>query len=312
MTDLLVRQATLADTYAITDIHCSNVEGGVFTRRNSDGTRTPVPYESLSLFERYMNGGPWMAVETCAVWLAHMLQLGDEIPLVVEADGMVVGEAEVTIGNEPAPYGSHLTITVLRIHHDIEEPEQLIAALLQYVKEMAQVMHVQRILAIAADPAHGFQPMITRRPVIVAAKEGRVVYKAVATQDFNPRRIGGWYMPFGRHQSARHEWTRIWPGFWNGVPELVEPETSRFDIELAGQQAICLLEQCRYETHRAEAFLWTARPLTRHMVSAVRDRAAREGYQELVLFVDDPHRALVEAEAVEVHDVQMLQAWHVK
>lgn len=315
MTDLLVRQATLADTYAITDIYCSAVEGGVFTRRNSDGTRTPVNYESLNLFERYMNGGPWMAVETCAVWLAHLLQYGDEIPLVVESDGLVMGEAEVTIGNEPAPYGQHLTITTLKIHQDIEETlqEQLTTALIQYIKEMAQVMHAQRVLVASADwTAYGFQPMVARRSVLVAAKEGRVVYKAVPTQNFNAARIAGWYMPFGRFQSARHEWSRIWPGFWNGVPELVEPESSRVDIELAGQHGICLLQQHRYSPERAEAYLWTERPLTRHMVSAVRDRAAREGYHELSLFVDDANRALLETEALETHDVQMLLSWNVK
>ena len=39
------------------------------------------PMRKLTLFERYMSGGAWMSIETGSVWLAHILQDGDEIPL---------------------------------------------------------------------------------------------------------------------------------------------------------------------------------------------------------------------------------------
>ncbi|NDJ86791.1 MAG: hypothetical protein GYB66_12970 [Chloroflexi bacterium] len=314
MAEIVVRQARLADTHAITDLHCSTVEEGVFTRRNSDGTRTPVPYEELSLFERFMNGGPWMSVETCAVWIAHLLRHGDEIPLVAEVDGLVLGEAEVTVGNEPAPYGRHLNITSIRIHSGVSNSAKLAVALLAYIQEMARVMHMQQVLVARPAPdisytEYSFKPIVARQEVVIPARIGRVVYKAVAMTNFSPRGIDGWYMPFGRYQSARHDWNRIWPGFWNGVPELVEPEAARYDIELAGQRGKCLLQQDRYVPQRAAAFLWTERPLTSHMVSAVRDRVAREGYEELSLFVDNQAMALVEAEATEVHASEMLLAW---
>jgi hypothetical protein len=314
VSEILVRQATLADTYAITDLYCSTVAGGIFTRRNSDGTQTPVPYEELSLFERFMNGGPWMSVETCAVWLAYLLRFDDEIPLVAEVNGLVLGEAEVTIGNEPAPYGRHLNISMLRVHAEADNREQLIDALVSYVKEMASVMRVQQVIVATSDPLytrHEFTPIVARRAVVVPARSGRVVYKAVAISDFNPAQIDGWYMPFGRYRSARHEWAGIWPGFWNCVPELVELEVSRFAIELSGQHGILLLQQHRYHPQRAEAYLWTERPLSPHLVSAVRDRAAREGYQELSLFVDGNSLALVEPDVIETGDAQMLLAWRV-
>lgn len=319
MAEILVRQATLADTFAITDIHCSNVDGGVFTRRNFDGTRTPVPYEELSLFERYMSGGPWMSVEMCAVWLAHLLRHGDEIPLVAEADGIVLGEAEITIGNEPQPYGRHLSIATLKVHRQAGEDLQhaLEHALMEYVKEMARVMRVQHVLAPHPVPndlyqQHQFQALIVRRQAIVTAKEGRVVYKALPVTDFGPEQIDGWYMPYGRFQSARHEWAHIWPGFWNGVPELVEPETARFVIDLSGQRGIYFLRQDRYLPNRAEAYLWTERPLSSHMVSATRDRAARLGYNELAFYTDDKTIAMMESEVKEVFGVHILLAWRVE
>lgn len=302
VSDIVVRQATLADTYPITDIHCANVSGGVFTRRNSDGTRTPTPYEELTLFERYLNGGPWMSVETCAVWLAYLLRYGDEIPLIAELDGHVMGEAEVTIGYEPAPYGHHLHITTLKIHPDAPDPQAIAAALLTYVQQMASVMRFQQVTTV--DPgdwfaSHDFKPLIGRREVALSTKEGRIVYKATNLPSYLPEQIKGWYMPFGREHNARHEWAHIWPGFWNAVPELVEPEVARFQFELSGQVGICLLRQNRYSPDQAHVYLWTQRALSPHMISAVRDRAARQGYNSIALFVDDQTRAMVEAEAQE-------------
>lgn len=315
MTEIVVRQATLADAHAITDIYCSTIEGGVFTRRNPDGTRTPVPYEALSIFERYLHGGAWMSVETCAVWLAHLLRYGDEMPLVVQADGIVLGEAEVAIGNEPTPYNRHLQIASLRIHADADF-EVLAIALLDYVKQMAQVMKYQQVLVSAPDAPEfyrqqGFTPLITRRTAIMPAKEGRVFYKATEMADFNPDRINGWSMPLGRYQNARHEWEHIWPGFWNSVPELVEPEVARFDVTLTGQQGILMLQQDRFNAELAHVSLWSERPLTGHLVSSVRDRAARLGYQELMVLADDSAIGLVEPEASDLRDSQIVFAWRV-
>lgn len=311
LANLLVRQASLSDTYAITDIYCSSVENGVFTRLNLDGTRTPTPYEELSLFERYLNGGPWMSVETCAVWLAYLLRYHDEIPLVVEDNGFVLGEAEVSIGYEPAPYGNHININTLAVHPEAEEPQQIADALINYVLEMAHVMHLQQVLVSAPSEhyaPHEFRAISARRAVIVPAKEGRVVYKATALENVEPNIIKNWHMPFGRYQNARHEWQHIWPGFWNCVPELVEPETHRYRLELSGQAGIYLLKQDRYIPHRGHVYLWTQRPLSSHMISAVRDRAAREDYSELSLFVDDPTRAMVESEATAIGEPVILAA----
>ncbi len=311
MSQLIVRQASLSDTYAITDIYCSNVKNGVFTRLNSDGTRTPVPYEELSLFERYMNGGPWMSVETCAVWLAYLLRYDDEIPLVVEKDGFVLGEAEVSIGYEPAPYGAHINFNTLVVHPEAQDAQQIADELIEYVLEMASVMRLQQVLVSSPSDyyaPHDFKTISARREVTVPAREGRVVYKATALTDFNPATIKQWHMPFGRRQNARHEWQHIWPGFWNCVPELVEPKTHRYRLELSGQVGIYLLVQDRYLPQRAHVYLWTQRPLSSHMISAVRDRAAREDYTDLVLFVDDATRAMVESDALDVAEPIALAA----
>src|SRR5215470_10101384 len=84
-----VRLATLADTTAITDTFKTDVPR--WERLDPSGRLSPVPYEDLSLFERWQHGGPWLSVETCAVHLSRLLA-GSGIPLVAELDGQVLAE----------------------------------------------------------------------------------------------------------------------------------------------------------------------------------------------------------------------------
>lgn len=110
MDGIQIRPATLADAAAITTIHCSHVETW---RRGGEGE--PVAYESLALYDRWLHGGPWMSVETCAVHLNHWLR-ADHAALVACQDGAVVGEAEFVENREPAPYGPSLHLSLLFVH----------------------------------------------------------------------------------------------------------------------------------------------------------------------------------------------------
>lgn len=315
MSDIRVRQALLADVYSITDAYCSTVD--VFTRTNHDGTRTVVPYMELSLAERFSNGGPWMSVETCAVWLAHLLRYEDEIPLVVTSDGLVMGEAEATIGHEPSPFGRHLNISSICVHKNAQR-QGFGSALVDYIKEMAAVTQARYVtvpfMSGASDffTLHGFRPLVARRQVVVPARQGRVFYKAYDVENFQPQRIDGWYMPVGRYHNARHAWNRILPGFWNGIPELVEPQMDRFEIEITNQPGVLFLEEDRFVSGRASVYLWTKHPLSTHMLSAIRDRVAQLGYDEVAMYVDDHVMSMLEAEATDVRDAEVLLACPVK
>ncbi len=89
---ITVRLATLADTAAITEIYKTDVP--TWERLDYAGELVPVSYESLSLYERWQHGGPWMSIETCSVHLNRLLA-GSGFPLVAEFDGKVLAEAEV-------------------------------------------------------------------------------------------------------------------------------------------------------------------------------------------------------------------------
>lgn len=81
MGEIRIRPATLADAAAITAVHCSHVE---IWRRGGKGE--PASYASLSLYDRWLHGGPWMSVETCAVHLNRWLRAGHPV-LVAEGEG---------------------------------------------------------------------------------------------------------------------------------------------------------------------------------------------------------------------------------
>lgn len=109
--NMRVRLANLRDCDAITRVHCSGI-----TRwyRHVNGGEIEDAYENLSLWDRYLIGGPWMSPETCAIHLNNMLLAG-QFPLVAEMNGKIVGEIEVFIGEEPPPLGKNACISVLEV-----------------------------------------------------------------------------------------------------------------------------------------------------------------------------------------------------
>jgi len=109
-----VRLASLDDVKGITEVHCSDVK---MWRRRVGDKWVPASYEELSIEERFMHGGPWMSVETCAIHLNYLLLAG-QYPLVAVLDGKIVGELELYIGEEKGVLGKTAFIDVLLVHSD--------------------------------------------------------------------------------------------------------------------------------------------------------------------------------------------------
>lgn len=285
---LRVRQAILEDAQAITDIYRSLVPRWMQT--DAEGQAIESEYSRLNLYERWGHGGPWMSIETCAVWLAHLLQRQDSIPLVAELDGIVIGQAEVFISQEAPPYGHHINISTLCIRAEMQQTE-IGTALVQYIEEMARVLGCSQVTVAYAEPSAffesvGYLPTHTRHNILLSAEEGRVFYRALELSDNNPTQIDGWYMPLGRYQNAREEWERMYWPIWNSVPQLVEAKWHKLYIDLTGQPGILHLHQHDDDPSIATARLWTKNPLSTHILSAMRDRAARLGYKRVRTLVD--------------------------
>lgn len=285
---ITVRLATLADTAAITAIHQSHKT--VWERYDAQGQPVSVPYSELTLYERWQQGGPWVSIETCAVHLNRLLA-GSGMPLVAEIDGQVRATAEVYEGFEPAPFGHHLNLAAIITHADYAG-RGLGTALLRYIAEMARLMKCERLTVSHADGRdfyikQGFRLLRSGVGVRIPAQAGRAFYQASELTDRNPEQIKNWHMPLGHYQSARQEWEKLFPQDWAaGVPEILNIATAHLKLTVTGQNLIVFTQESDQpgEVHLS---CWAARPLSNPILTALRDRAHRDGYHTLVSYVLD-------------------------
>jgi GNAT superfamily N-acetyltransferase len=290
MSQITVRQATLADAASITALHNATIT--TWTRRLPSDEMAPAEYDELTLYERWLNGGPWASVEMCAVHLANLLRGSDGIPLVAEIDGHIGAEAEIFIGREPEPFGYHLNIAKLTVHPNWAD-SGVSSALLTYIRQMGEAIRCKRLTVADGEGQgqlfehHQFSRTHNGQQIILAAREGRVFYQASDLRTFDPQLIEGWHMPLGRYQNARQEWDRLPPGFWNSVPEIVEIETARLHVLVTGHEAYALMQQDRDIPTRVHAFVWSKRPVKGLLVMTLCDWAQRHSYSEIISFAWD-------------------------
>lgn len=298
-----VRLALLQDAAAITAIHRSLIPR--WERITAEGSRMPLDYESLSLFERWQHGGVWMSIETCAVHLNRLLA-GSGIPLVAEVDGEVQAMAELYESFEPPPFGHHLELSVIAVHAE-HQGEGLGTALLKYIQEMGRLMKCERITVSHGEAGEFYEKRRFRqthsgRGVRISPQMGRVFYQAAELTDRSPNQIKGWYMPFGRYRSSRQEWDRLFPQDWAaGIPELLNPQSAHVKMTVTGGQSAILYareaDEIDCEPGDMHLACWSARPLTGQLFAAIRDWAFRSGYHRLISFMMDADLNLVGMEA---------------
>lgn len=287
-----VRLATLQDAAAITEIHCSNIPR--WLRFGADGAATPADYADLSIYERWLHGGPWLSLETCAIHLNRLLA-GTGTPLVAEVDGEVLGTAEVYENMEAAPFGHHLSIGVLYIQPD-RQRQGIGHALLDYIVTMADLMKCERLTVDAPDVPEfytrfGFKPLLSARRVRIPTQAGRAFYQASDLTERSAEQIKGWYMPLGRTVASRHAWQSLFPLDWAaGLPEVLNVPMSHLKITAAGQSAILLLKEAdepESALGECSVLCWSSRPLSAPLLAAIRDRAHREGYATITTLCAD-------------------------
>ncbi|ASJ04274.1 GNAT family N-acetyltransferase [Thermococcus barossii] len=108
------------------------------------------------LYERYSKGGPWMAVETCAVHINNLL-LDDQLVALAELNGTIVGEVEVLFSEE------RIAGRVRKIGHvDVIEVHPgyrgrgIGRLLLEFVEEIARERKVEMLTVQPDKSAEGF------------------------------------------------------------------------------------------------------------------------------------------------------------
>jgi GNAT superfamily N-acetyltransferase len=297
-----IREAALDDTQAISALFRSRITA--WQRLNAQGQVEDVPYDALTIYERWLHGGPWMSVETGAIHLSHLLR-GAGMPLVGEVDGAVQAYAEVYHGVEPQPFGDHLHLGQMVVHAAYST-EGLEDAVLDYLLEQTRTLHCQRLTAtgVAGDAAaqelytrHSMTPLSRIKRYSLPAKSGQGFYKSVEHLSANASQIDDWFMSVGRLSSARQQWETLWPRTWNAIPEIRERRIHRLHFSASGHEALVCCQQQLYAPRSADLYLWSSKPLTAQLLIALRDWTHREGYRTLVMAVTDDIAKVLGAEA---------------
>ncbi len=292
-----VRDAQLDDTRAIMALHTARI--GVWQRLDVDARVETVPYESLTVHQRWLHGGAWMSIETAAIWLNHLL-LGGGMPLVVARDGDPIAYAEVYAGSEPDPYGLHLYLGEV-----VTPDEEAIPALLDALAVRAEQHKVRHVLIArtgdemvrAVEARARPRPIACLRRFTLSARQGQVFYRAVESPDADPKRIAGWSMPVGRYTSARAQWESLWSHLWDTLPDTKTHRRHRLQLSAGGQEALVCVQQAMYDPRAAEVFVWAPKLLTSQVVASLRDWGHREGYRTLTFAVEEDGASILGAEA---------------
>ncbi len=295
-----IRQAKLDDTQGISQLFRKQIQ--TWQRLNAEGQVEDLPYETLSIYERWLHGGPWMSVETGAIHLSHLLRRGVSA-LVAEDKGQILAYSELYPGQEPAPFGNYLSMTHPRV-----DPAQgeaaLQTALLDAAREQAKQQDCERLLVSVTLPEardfysdQGLEPLSEIRRYSLSARTGQGFYVTNEHPDDRPRQIQGWYMPVGRLSSARQQWESLWPDTWAAVLETSQQRTHRLHFNASGQEAFVCCQQQMYIPRNADVYCWSPRPLSSQLLTAIRDWSHREGYRTLMMAVNAVNAKVLGSEA---------------
>jgi GNAT superfamily N-acetyltransferase len=300
MVDIQIRQARLDDTSAISQLYQAHIQR--WQRLNPDGQVDDVPYEALTIYERWLHGGAWMSIETGAIHLSHLLR-GAGIPLVAQVAGRVMAYTELYLGSEPEPFGRNLSLNHPTVHPDCGDMG-LETALLTHAREQTKSEKCQRLLVNVAVPERKTfysQQGLSERAVVrrfnLPARTGQGFYRTTDHDDPSPEQIDGWHMPVGRIASARQQWETLWPGTLDAIPEIRQRHIHRLEFNASGQEAYIYCQQQMYLERNADISCWSPRPLTSQLLTAIRDWAHKEGYRTLVMTVMDETAKVLGPEA---------------
>jgi GNAT superfamily N-acetyltransferase len=296
---IVVRPATLADVPAITAIHCSDIVA--WKRWDSSGAERLARHEDLTTYERWLNGGAWMDETTCAYHLQRW-QANGGAALVAEAEGQVLAEAEAMISDEPLPSGRNLNISVIYARRG-HAGRGLGSALMNELKAIAKREHCDTLMVGHAEARefyakHGLHHFQTLRRVRVPVTSNQTRYHAERFEDETYETVRGWAMPIGRYQSARQEWERLRPNAEPDFPEWQALRLERWSLGVRRLSAWLILDESPRHPGVANMHLWLppAHRLTRQLLAAVRDRAARSGFVELACLMSEAQLASLDVD----------------
>ncbi len=278
----LIRPATLADAPAISAVHCSNIAG--WQTWLADGSTHPARYADLTPYQRWLHGGPWLDAGTCADHLERLLQNGG-LALVADLNGRVLAEAEMSIADEPLPYGRNMNLAVMYVHRN-HQRQGLGSALLQQALALAEAegcdtFTVAHTEAPGFYARHGLRLAERWAQFRVPAQASKIRYVTEPLPDESYELVQGWALTIGRHQNARHEWERTRSNAAPDFEEWRQLRLERYWITAGHDRAALILEELPDSPNAVNTFLFTQTEYSPNLFTAARDLAARIGFSHL-------------------------------
>ena len=298
---MIIRQATLDDTRRIVKLFIGRIP--LWQRMGDDGRVEDLPYDSLSIYERWLHGGACMSLETASIWLNHLLG-GAGLAWVAEADGEIVAYAEAYINDELAPMGKHLHVSRAQVDEAAAADAHLALAeaILDDAREVGKLSvaypEYDRALSGYYGARFGVKETFRLTRYALPAELGKSFYKSQEYDRTSASLIDGWAMPIGRLGSPRETWESEWQPLWQGVPQILARGKRRFYINAAGHEALLCFHQRLYTTRTADVYCFSPRHMSPPLLVAIRDLGHKLGFRSLNLALNDSAAKLLPAEAV--------------
>ncbi|GIK27069.1 MAG: hypothetical protein J5J04_17445 [Anaerolineae bacterium] len=300
---ITVREALLDDARPICMLFRSRIP--VWQRLTASGSVESLPYDSLTVYERWTHGGPWMSIETAAIALGRLLN-GVGLALVAERRGEIVGYLEAYPGYEPAPFGGHLHLAHLVTGGAAGPDAEIADSLLRRAGDVARHLPDKRLTVSlpseTGDDAQfyrqrGFAPLARVSRYLVPSKAGQGFYKVTEHTRSSVDQIDGMLMAFGRTESASMLWESVWVSVWEVIPQLAQRGISRMKLDASGHGVLICAQPVPHDPRIVDLWGWSARPMNPVLLTALRDWAHREKYHALRLIVDSETAGLFGTDA---------------
>ncbi len=286
MTEMHVRPASVDDAAAITAIHCSHVD----TWRQG-GKGELRPYESLTLDERWLHGGPWMSVDSCTTHLARLQQAGWMV-LVAEIEGEVIGEAEFVENREPEPYGPALHLSLLFVHR----ARQARGAGRALIERGVELAHERGCAALTTQPEPPAEPFYQRVGFVPWLRLGEWQARArdrallVEPRPLSPPECppAGLVLHVGRYQCGRQAWDDL--PFPLDIAGLASLPWGAWQAALPDGSPLWLgLRAQPLELAQADGFAWSLPDVEwAPAIELLQTLAARLGFSAVDLLLEEP------------------------
>ena len=297
---MLVRQATLDDTQQIVALFSGRVP--VWQRLDERGQVEDLPYEALTIYERWLHGGAWMSLETGAIWLSHVLS-GNGLAYVMDDGGPILAYAEAFLNRELPPMGAHLHLAQLLLDARCsdEDHHRLADAILSDARGAGRlsVAHPDYDTEMATyyRKYFGASEAFRLRRHSINAQTGQSFYKSQEYNKTDASLIDGWALAVGRWSSPRALWESEWIEHWRGIPQIIERGKRRHYINASGHEALVCFHQQLYNSRSADVYCWSPRHLSTQLLAAIRDMGHRLGFRTLALALPDASAELLPAES---------------